>query len=87
MKLHILQYKRKWKREKHSFWTMRFDKRKGISSLLFFFFFIFRQDVEPGQKGDRKKQKQNSLQRARVQRDAYFNKYCGFSVSYYKLKS
>lgn len=41
--------------------------------------------MEPGLKGDKKKQ--NSLQRARVQRDAYFNKSCGFSVSYYKLKS
>lgn len=72
-------------REKHSFWTMRLDKREGISSLIFSFLFFFRQDVEPGLKGDKKKQ--NSLQRARVQRDAYFNKSCGFSVSYYKLKS
>lgn len=52
---------------------------------LFFLFYFFRQDVEPGLKGDKKKQ--NSLQRARVQRDAYFNKSCGFSVPYYKLKS
>lgn len=45
-------------REKHSFWIMRLDKREGISSLVFSFFYFFRQDGEPGLKDDKKKQKQ-----------------------------
>lgn len=83
MKLHILQYKRKWKGKSIHFG--QWDWIREMELVHFFFLFYFRQDVEPGQKGDKKKQ--NSLQRARVQRDAYFNKSCGFSVSYYKLKS
>lgn len=79
MRLHILQYEKKWEEKSIHFGQQSF--RNGIGSFFFSPFFIFSQGGEPELKGDKKKR----FTKSQSAKGCIFNNLCGFSLTYYKL--
>lgn len=71
MRLHILQYKRKWEEK-----SIHFGQQSFRDVFFFFPLFIFSQGGEPEVKGDRKKR----FTKSQSAKGCIFNNFCGFSL-------